>query len=122
MLHAYTAYLYGLSACQRQFTKLLKPALAILRGRGHLVSSYIDGKYLQHETWADRIQSVKATLKLFDNLGFVARPTKSEFIPRKKTICLEMILNSVTMKITLTLKRYDKVLQCLQLIRENALN
>ena len=117
----YTAYPNGLSSCPRLFTKLLKPPLATLRERGHLVSSYIDDIYLQNETCAGCIQTVKATLKQFDNLGFVAHPTKSEFIPKQEIVFLGFVLNSVTMKITLTPKRYGKVVQFLKFIRENAL-
>ena len=117
----YTAYQNGLSSCPRLFTKLLKPPLATLRERGHLVSSYIDDIYLQNETCAGCIQTVKATLKQFDNLGFVAHPTKLEFIPKQEIVFLGFLLNSVTMKITLTRKRYDKVLQFLKFIRKNAL-
>lgn len=119
-LYQYTAFPNGLASCPRKFTKLLKPPLATLRERGHLVSSYIDDIYLQSETYAGCIQTVKATLKLFDNLGFVAHPTKSEFIPKQQIIFLGFVLNSVTMKITLTPKRYEKVLKFLQFIRDNA--
>lgn len=119
-LYQYTAFPNGLASCPRKFTKLLKPPLATLRERGHLVSSYIDDIYLQSETYAGCIQTVKATLKLFDTLGFVAHPTKSEFIPKQEIVFLGFVLNSVTMKITLTPKRYDKVLQFLNFIRENA--
>ena len=120
-LFQYTAYPNGLSSCPRLFTKLLKPLLATLRERGHLVSSYFDDIYLQNETCAGCIQTVKATLKQFGNLGFVAHPTKSEFIPKQEIVFLGFVLNSVTMKITLTPKRYDRVLQFLKFIRENAL-
>ena len=50
-LYQYTAFPNGLASCPRKFTKLLKPPLAVLRERGHLVSSYIDDIYLQHETY-----------------------------------------------------------------------
>ena len=64
--------------------------------------------------------TVKATLKQFDNHGFVAHPTKSEFIPKQEIVFLGFVLNSVTMKITLTPTHYDNVLLFLKFICENA--
>ena len=114
------AFPNGLASCPRKFTKLLKPPLATLRKRGYLVSSYIDDIYLQNETYSGCIDSVKAALQLFDSLGFVAHPTKSEFIPKQEITFLGFVINSVTMTIALTPKRYDKVISFLQFIRDNA--
>ncbi len=52
----------------------------------------------------------------FDKLGFVVHPTKSEFIPKQQITFLGFVLNSVTMRITLTPKRYDKVVTSLNLL------
>ena len=45
-LYAYTVYPIGLASCPRQFTKLLKPPISLLRSRGHIISSYIDDIYI----------------------------------------------------------------------------
>ena len=45
-LYAYTVYPNGLASCPRQFTKLLKPPISLLRSRGHILSSYIDDIYI----------------------------------------------------------------------------
>ena len=44
----------------------------MLREQGHLLSSYIDDIYIQHENHQGCIKTVMATLHLFDKLGFVA--------------------------------------------------
>ena len=73
-LYAYTAYPNGLASCPRQFTKLLKPPIALLRSRGHIISSYIDDIYIQSDTYEGCVNSVLSTFKEFDNLGFVIHP------------------------------------------------
>ncbi len=98
----------------------MKPPLATLRKRGYLVSSYIDDIYLQNETYSGCIDTVKAALQLFDSLSFVAHPTTSEFIPKQEITFLGLVINYVTMIISLTPKRYDKVINFLQFIRDNA--
>ena len=119
-LYQYTAFPNGLASCPRKFTKLLKPPLAVLRERGHLVSSYIDDIYLQHETYHGCIETVTATLALFDTLGFVAHPIKSEFIHKQQIVFLGFVLDSVAMQISLTQKRFEKILKFLRYINQHA--
>ena len=45
-LMQYTAIPNGLSSAPRLFTKIMKPVLAKLREKGHLVSCYIDDVYI----------------------------------------------------------------------------
>ena len=119
-LYQYTAFPNGLASCPHKFTKLLKPPLAVLRERGHLVSSYIDDIYLQHENYHGCIETVTATLTLFDTLGFVVHPIKSEFIPKQQVVFLGFVLDSVAMQISLTRKRFEKILKFLRYINQHA--
>ena len=52
-LMQYTAIPNGLSSAPRLFTKIMKPVLAKLREKGHLVSCYIDDVYIQGDTYDD---------------------------------------------------------------------
>ena len=61
-----------------------------------------------------------ATLHLFDNLGFVVHPTKSEFIPEQKVVFLGFVLDSVKMQISLTPTRHQNMLESLQYISQHA--
>ena len=119
-LYQFTAFPNGLASSPRKFTKLLKPPLAMLRERSHLVPSYIDDIYIQHENYQGCIKTVMATLHLFYNLGFVVHPTKSEFIPEQKVVFLGFVLDSVKMQISLTPKRHQNMLECLQYISQQA--
>ena len=47
-LYQFIPFPNDLVSCPRKFTKLLKPPLAMLRERDHLLSSYIDDIYIQH--------------------------------------------------------------------------
>ena len=83
-LYQSTAFPNGLASCPRKFTKLLKPPLAMLRERGHLVSSYIDDIYIQHENYQGCIKTAMATLHLFDNPGFVVHPIDQNSFQNRK--------------------------------------
>lgn len=49
--YQYTCLPNGLSSAPRLFTKLLKPAYASLRSKGHVSAAYIADSYLQGETY-----------------------------------------------------------------------
>ena len=115
-LYAYTVYPNGLASCPRQFTKLLKPPISLLRSRGHILSSYIDDIYIQSDTYSGCIDSVLSTFQEFDSLGFVIHPEKSEFIPKQRIQYLGFILDSTSMRITLPAKRKQKLKDSLSLI------
>ena len=121
-LYAYTAYPNGLASCPRQFTKVLKPPISLLRSHGHIVSSYIDDIYIQSDTYEGCVNSVLATFKEFDNLGFVIHPEKSEFLPKQQIKYLGFILDSTSMKITLPSDRKQKIKDCLSMICTQANN
>ena len=114
-LFAYTAYPNGLASCPRQFTKLLKPPVATLRSKVHIIASYIDDLYLQGDSYDTCLNTVLATFRQFDNLGFVLHPDKSEFYPAQKIKFLGFFLDSKTMQISLPPDRTNKIVTFLQL-------
>ena len=75
---------------------------------------------MQHETYLGCIETVTATLTLFDTLGFVVHPIKSEFIPKQQIVFLGFVLDSVAMQISLTQKRFEKILKVLRYINQHA--
>ena len=80
--------LNGLSSGPRKFTKLLKPALAYLRNRGFIIVAYIDDIMIIDESYERCRMALIATIKLFNDLGFVINAQKSSFIPCK---CLKYL-------------------------------
>ena len=119
-LYQYTAFPNGLASCPRNFTKLLKPPLSLLRSQGHIVSSYIDDLYIQNDTYNGCLISVLSTLQVFDDLGFVAHPEKSEFLPKQQLTFLGFRIASVLMRVSLTPERLAKVITIFEFIRSNA--
>ena len=108
-LYQYTTYANGLSSCPLKFTKLLKPPLSKLRLQNHIVSAYIDDLYLQSATYQGCVQTVVDTFILFDDLGFVIHPDKSQFTPKQQLTFLGFVIDSVTMRVFLTDSKRHKV-------------
>ena len=115
--YKFTCFPTGLALCPRKFTKLMKPAYCYLRKQGHLSMSYIDDSYLQGDSYDDCLANITDTMKLFDKLGFVIHPSKSVIEPRQRITFLGFILDSVSMRITLTPERISTIKQaCWELL------
>ena len=102
----------GLCSGPRKFTKLLKPVLAFLRQQGYIVSAYIDDIIIIDESFDACISATVATIKLLDYLGFVIQPVKSVFVPTQCITYLGFIIDSTSMRVTLSLSKSQKV-KCL---------
>ena len=76
-LFQFTCLPNGLACVPRLFTKILKPAYAMLRQRGRLNVGYIDDSYLQGENREDCQTNISDTCDLFSKLGFILHPVKS---------------------------------------------
>ena len=115
--YKFTCLPNGLAFYPRKFTKLMKPAYCYLRKQGHLFVSYIDDSYLQGDNYTDCLPNVIDTMKLFDKLGFVTHSSKSVIKPRQRNIILGFILDSVSMRITITPERISTIKQvCWELL------
>eukprot|EP00794_Sanderia_malayensis_P011529 gene11530-12719_t len=68
----------------------------------HVVSAYIDDLYLQSASFEGCVHTVVDTITLFDNLGFVIHPEKSQFIPKQQVTFLGFVIDSITMRVYLT--------------------
>lgn len=64
-LYQFTCFPYGLAFCPRKFTKLMKPAYAILRQLGPVNSPYIDDSYLQGGDYHECLANVLDTVKFY---------------------------------------------------------
>lgn len=113
-LFQYTCLSNGLSSAPRYFTKLLKPVYGTLRSQGHLNVGYIDDSYLQGSSMPDCNQNVRATICLFENLGFVINKEKSVLQPCQKLVFLDFILDSILMRVYLIPDKTDRVVSACQ--------
>ena len=87
----------GLSPGPRNFTKLTKPPLAMLRMQGYTVAVYIDDIIAIDQSFEECLLTVVETINLFQKLGFVTYPDKSKFIPGKIVEYLGFIIDSANM-------------------------
>ena len=94
--------LNGLSPCPRWFTKLLKYPMGSLRELLHILSSYIDDIFMSGDSEQDCMQALADTINLLLDLGFTLHPDKCQLIPSTKVKTLGFIIDSVSMKVTLT--------------------
>ena len=68
---------FGLASAPRVFTKLLKPALSILRQRGIRLIVYLDDVLLMAPSVEQVLQHAATTLNLLEGLGFTVNYLKS---------------------------------------------
>ena len=93
----------------RSFTKLLKPPLATLRLEHITLASYIDDIFTIDKSKERCLDNVFRIVQQFQSLGFVIHPDKSNFLPDTSIEFLGFIIDSVTMTVTLTLDKKEKL-------------
>ena len=104
-LYNYTCYPNGLGPCPRKFTKVTSVPMAEVRKIGHPISGYIDDFIMIKMTKIACFEAGISTANMFQTLGFVIHPEKSQLEPTQKIIFLGFVIDSVTMTISLTEKR-----------------
>jgi hypothetical protein len=83
-LFKYTVYPNGLSTCPRNFTKLLKPVLCVLRQQGYMLVIFIDDILIIATSYKRCAQTILKAITLLTSLGFVIHVEKSVFFPSKR--------------------------------------
>ena len=92
-LYKYTALPNGFSPGPRKFTKIVKVPLATLRQQDKIiVAGYIDDLFSTDMPFAACQQNVFKIVAMFDKLGFVVHPDKSEFEPKQEIEYLVLYL------------------------------
>ena len=118
-IYEFNALPNGLSSAPRLFTKLLKPVYASLRLKGHISTGFLDDSLLIGHTMDDCMRNVSDTTELFQNLGFIIHPNKSVLHPTTKIQYLGVIIDSASMKVTLSAERAHSIkCACQKLVSE----
>ena len=123
-LYQFTCYPTGLYFFPRKVTKLMKALFSTLHSSGHLssghlISGYIDDFFLINETYQGCIDTVNANINHFDNLGFVIHPAKSLLVPTQQLIFLEVLIDSVQMRLYLSDEKMIKIKAYIQIALNN---
>ncbi len=85
-LYEFQCLPFGLASAPRDFTKLLKPAVGILRRIGIRVIIYLDDLLLMNQCPNTLLRDGKTASHLLESLGFVINITKSHTTPSRPRI------------------------------------
>ena len=92
---------FGLCTAPRVFTKVLKPAIELLRAIGIRLVIYMDDMLIMAHSNQMLREQIYQVLFLIENLGFIINSKKSLLSPTQEIEFLGMIVNSQTMEIKL---------------------
>jgi len=102
---------FGLCTAPRVFTKILKPAVEMLRSLGIRLVIYMDDMLLMAESKQKLMEHVQSTLFLLENLGFIVNSKKSILSSTQEIEFLGMIVNSLSMDLKLPGDKIRKIRQ-----------
>ena len=108
-LYKFTVFPNGLAHCPRKFTKITKVPMSKLRLAGCIIEGYIDDFFTQGGTSKACSSNIEKIITLFDKLGFVVHPDKSQLDPTQRITFLGFIIDSQTMEVFLTPKRINQL-------------
>lgn len=108
--YEYKCLPFGLSTAPFVFTKLMKPLLSHLRGRGFISVLYIDDFLLIGQTYEDCLENIRETRRLLQEVGFVVNEKKSVLVPCQEIKYLGFIFNSVWMSMSLPREKQRNIL------------
>ena len=100
---------FGLSSAPYVFTKLLKPAVAILRRLGIRVVLYLDDMLIMANSKEEARLHLATAMHLLTALGFILNLNKSVSTPTQKVVFLGFCLDSRTLLISLPTSKIQSV-------------
>ena len=116
-LYQFTCCPNGLRTGSRLFTKVLKVPLAYLREhKGVTISGYLDDTVLLARSEEEILKAGQEAADLLQDLGYMISEEKSVITPTHVIDYLGFTINSVTMMVTMTEKKTQKVKKCVQKI------
>ena len=100
-LFHFTCLPFGLSCAPRVFTKMLKPVVALLRGRGVRLIAYIDDILIMSSSKAMSHHHTLLALDCLESLGFLVNYPKCSLTPSQSILFLGFTVNSIAMTLSL---------------------
>jgi hypothetical protein len=102
---------FGLSSAPYTFTKLLKPAVALLRKLGVRCILYLDDMLIMAQSKQTLLQQLATAIDQLVSLGFIINLDKSVVEPAHTIEFLGFLLNSTTMTIALPSRKVHQIQQ-----------
>ena len=100
-LHEFACLPFGLAVAPRVFTKIMKPAVSLLRRTGVRLIIYLDDILLMNAFETGLQQDMHTAQYLLENLGFVINLEKSCFQPTQQLEFLGFLVNTRDMTLLL---------------------
>lgn len=113
-LYQYNCLPFGLSCAPLIFTKILRPVVKILRGKGILLVVYLDDFLIIGRSYEECQNNIKITIELLSQLGFLINYKKCSLLPTQKCIFLGFIYNSLAMTISLPEDKQKRIIRLLK--------
>ena len=110
-VYQFTCLPFGLSTAPHTFTKITKPVVSFLRGRGIRMVIYLDDMLFLHQEVGELVKIRHLTLDLLEGLGFLVNYQKSELSPSQCLNFLGFTINSKTMQILLPSGKVQQAVQ-----------
>ena len=110
-MYEFTCLPFGLCSAPRVFTKLMKPMMAFLRGRGLRTIIYLDDLLIMNQSPVELQSHVNQTVSLLESLGFTINREKSQLVPSQQVRFLGFQVDSVTMKLFLPEDKIQQIVQ-----------
>ena len=102
---------FGLSSAPYTFTKLLKPAVALLRKLGIRCILYLDDMLIMAQSKTALLEHLAMAIDLLVSLGFIINLDKSVIKPTRLIEFLGFLLNSISMSISLPNRKVHQIQQ-----------
>ena len=81
----------------------------VLCREGDIVILYIDDGWICGRMYEQCLDSIRAFLQVFVNLGFLPHPTKCMLTPSQEVVALGFVLNSITMCISMQPEKVQQI-------------
>ena len=118
-LYEFLCLCFGLGPAPRNFTKLLKIPVSVLRRQNILVTIYLDDMLMIRHTIEERLVARDSVIFLLQQLGFVLKLKKPVLTPTLRIEFLGVTVGSLIMTLSLPEKKVLKVQkQCQELLQK----
>ena len=120
-LYEFTCLPFGLSSAPRVFTKIMKPAVGLLRQLGIRIVIYLDDMMIMSRTQEVAKYHAMTAVNLLENLGFTINYQKSALVPTTSIEFLGFLVDSTTLTLSLPKEKIKKAKKACQSILDNPL-
>lgn len=108
-IYQFTCLPFGLSTSPYIFTKIMKPVMNVLRGRGFLSTIYLDDIFCIDRSFKLCKNNIIESKQFLEELGFILNKDKSSLIPSQRCKFLGFIFDSVRYTIELPDKKKNQI-------------